>query len=78
VIKVTITEVRRRFSELIKRANSGERIGITRRGKLVEVLAPPQPEHSLKEVFAGMEKIRKRSRLPKGVAIKSLIEEGRR
>jgi prevent-host-death family protein len=77
MIKMTITEVRRRFSELVKRANGGERIGITRRGRLIAFLAPPQPEHSLREVFAGMEKIRKRSRLPKGVTIKSMIEEGR-
>jgi prevent-host-death family protein len=78
VLTLTITEVRRRFSELIKRANGGERIVITRRGKLVAILAPPQPEHCLKEIFAGMEKIRERSRLPKGVTIKSLIEEGRK
>jgi prevent-host-death family protein len=77
MITVTITALPRRFSELVNRANGGERIGITRRGNLVAFLAPPQPEHSLKEVFAGMEKIRKRPRLPKGVTIKSMIEEGR-
>jgi prevent-host-death family protein len=78
MLTLTITEVRRRFSELIKRANCGERIGVTRRGKLIAVLASPEPERSLKEACAEMEKIRKRSRLPKAVTIKSLIEEGRR
>ncbi len=77
MIMVTITELRRRFSELVNGANGGERIGITRRGRLVAILAPPQPERSLKEAFAEIEKIRKRSRLPKGVTKKSLIEEGR-
>ena len=78
MLTLTITDVRRRFSEVIKRANRGERIAITQRGKLVAFLGPPPPERSLKEVFAEIEKIRKRSRLPKGVTIKSMIEEGRR
>jgi prevent-host-death family protein len=77
MITLTMTELRRRFSEMVMRAGTGERIAITRRGKLVAILTPPQPEHSLKEIFAGMEKIRKRSRLPKGITIKSMIEEGR-
>jgi prevent-host-death family protein len=77
MITLTITELRRKFSELVKRASGGERIAITRRGKLVAFLEPPSAERSLKEIFAGMEKIRKRSRLPKGVTIKSMIEEGR-
>ena len=78
MIKLTITELRRKFSELVKRADGGERIAITRRGKLVAILAPPQLGHSLKEAFAVIEKIRKRSRLPRGVTIKSMIEDGRR
>jgi prevent-host-death family protein len=78
MLALAITEVRRRFSEMVKRAGDGDRIAITRRGKLVAFLAPPHLGHSLKEAFAAIEKIRKRSRLPKGVTIKSLIEEGRR
>lgn len=78
MLTLTITDVRRRFSKVIKRANRGERIGITQRGKLVAFLEPPPPERSLKEVFAEIEKIRKRSWLPKGVTMKSMIEEGRR
>jgi antitoxin (DNA-binding transcriptional repressor) of toxin-antitoxin stability system len=77
MITLTITELRRRFSAVVKRVNGGESIAITRRGKLVAFLEPPQPGHSLKEIFAGMEEIQKRSRLPKGVTIKSMIEDGR-
>jgi len=62
---------------MVKRADSGERIAITRGGKLVAFLEPPQIGRSLKEAFAVIEKIRKRSRLPRGVTIKSMIEEGR-
>ena len=36
----SITEVRRRFSELVERASKGERIGITKYGVLVAVLQP--------------------------------------
>jgi len=77
MITLPITQLRRRFSELVKRANGGERIAITRKGKLVAFLEPPPPERSLKEVFAEIEKIRKNFRLPKGVTKKSMIEEGR-
>jgi len=77
MITVTLTELRRRFSKLVRRANGGERIAIARRGTLVAYLAPLPRERSLKEIFAEIEKIRKRSRLPKGVTIKSMIEEGR-
>jgi antitoxin (DNA-binding transcriptional repressor) of toxin-antitoxin stability system len=78
MFKVTIAEARRRLSELVDRASKGERIGITSGGKLVAFLEPPQREMTLKEAFAGMEKIRKRvRRRPKGVTTKSMIEEGR-
>jgi antitoxin (DNA-binding transcriptional repressor) of toxin-antitoxin stability system len=63
---------------MVKRADGGERIAITRRGKLVAFLSPPQLGNSLKEAFAVIEKIRRRSRLPRGVTIKSMIEDGRR
>jgi|SRR5271155_2603076 len=36
----SITEVRRRFSELVERASKRERIGITKYGVLVAVLQP--------------------------------------
>ena len=75
--KVGLFEAKQKLSELVDRAEHGERIGITRRGKLVAVIASPRTEPELAKVFEGIEKIRKRARLPKGVTIKSLIEEGR-
>jgi prevent-host-death family protein len=74
---VGLFEAKQKLSELVERAGKGERIGITRRGKLTAVISPPQPERSLKEIFAGMEEIRKRSKKPRSVTTKSLIEEGR-
>jgi prevent-host-death family protein len=74
---VGLFEAKQKLSELVERAGRGERIGITRRGKLTALIIPPQPDRSLKEIFAGMEEIRKRSKKPRSVTTKSLIEEGR-
>lgn len=76
---VGLFEAKQKLSELVDRASEGERIGITRRGKLAAYLIPARNEKSLKEVFADIERIRQRAKpLPKGLTIKDLIEEGRR
>ena len=75
--KVGLFEAKQKLSELVERAGQGERIGITKRGKLTAVIGPAQSEIDIREVFASMEKIRKRSKKVPGVTIKSLIEEGR-
>ncbi|MGA8761678.1 MAG: type II toxin-antitoxin system prevent-host-death family antitoxin [Candidatus Sulfotelmatobacter sp.] len=76
---VGLFEAKQKLSELVERASEGEQIGITRRGKLAAVIAPARPNVSLKEAFAGIERIRKRAKpLPKGMTIKDLITEGRR
>jgi prevent-host-death family protein len=62
---------------LVERARKGERIGITRRGKLAAVLTPAPPETNLEDVFGDIESIRKRAKLPRGLNFKSLVEEGR-
>ena len=75
---VGLYEARQKFSELVKRASAGERIGITRRGKLVVFLEPPPSMTALAQAFASIEKIRKHAKPLKGITIKDLIEEGRR
>ena len=75
--KVGLFEAKQKLSELVERAGGGERIGITRRGKLAAVIGPAEEAVDLRQVFAEMEKIRKRSRKPKNVSVKDLIEEGR-
>jgi len=47
------------------------------RGKLAAVIVPARPKISLKEVFDDIEGIRKRAKLPPGVTVSELIEEGR-
>lgn len=78
--KVGLFEAKQKLSELVERAASGERIGITRGGgKLVASLGPVSCEKvDLAEIFAEFERIRKKTRGVPGVTLKSLIEEGRR
>jgi prevent-host-death family protein len=76
---IGLFEAKQKLSELVERASAGERIGITRRGKLAAFLVPARGDVDLKEVFARIEEIRKSAKpLPKGMTVKDLIEEGRR
>jgi prevent-host-death family protein len=75
--KVGLFEAKQKLSELVERAGRGERIGITKRGKLAAVMGPVEEQVDLKKVFEEMDKIRKRAKPLKGVTIKDLIEEGR-
>ncbi len=75
--KVGLFEAKQKLSELVEQAGRGERIGITKRGKLAAVMGPAE-EMDLDEIFEGMERIRKRAKPLRGVTIKELIEEGRR
>jgi prevent-host-death family protein len=75
--KLGLFQAKNRLSELVERAAQGEQIGITRRGRLAAVIVPARPKVSLKEVFDDIERIRKRAKLPRGVSVDELIEEGR-
>lgn len=75
---IGLFEAKQKLSQLVDRASAGERIGITRRGKLAALLVPAR-DVDLKDVFARIEQIRKHAKpLPKGMTVKDLIEEGRR
>jgi prevent-host-death family protein len=75
---IGLFEAKQKLSQLVERASAGERIGITRRGKLAALLVPAR-DVDLKDVFSRIEQIRKNAKpLPKGMTVKDLIEEGRR
>jgi prevent-host-death family protein len=77
--KIALFEAKQKLSELVERAGRGERIGITKRGRLAAVIGPAQQEQvDLNVVFARMDEIRKRSKKPKDISVKELIEEGRK
>ena len=75
--KVGLFEARQKLSELVEQAAAGERIGITRRGKLVALIVPAKSQPSLAVVFKKLEGVRRRVQHFKGVSVRELIEEGR-
>ena len=62
-----LSEAKQKLSELVERAAKGERIGITRRGKLSALLVSAQAAGNVKEIFEEIEAIRKRARQRRGV-----------
>jgi prevent-host-death family protein len=69
-------EAKQKFCELIKRASAGERIGITRRGKLCAVIVSARSDIGVENVFDEIERLRKRARRLRRFTSKPLIEEG--
>jgi prevent-host-death family protein len=74
---IGLFEAKNKLSELVDRASRGQRIGITRRGKLAAVIVPVEPQLTLDEIFRDMAEIRKQAKMPRGLTIRDLIEEGR-
>jgi len=74
---VGLFEAKQKLSELVERASEGERIGITRRGKLTALIVSARPVANLDKVFEHIERIRKRTRRNKRTTVKQLIEGGR-
>ena len=74
---IGLFEAKNKLSELVERASQGHKIGITRRGRLTALIVPARPEISVREIFEDIEQVRKRAKLPRGTAVKDLIEEGR-
>ncbi len=75
--KVGLFEAKQKLSELVERASSGEKIGITRRGKLAAVIVSARPDVTPQDIFDDIERIRKRARRTRKLNVKNLIEEGR-
>lgn len=75
---VGLFEAKQKLSELVERAGEGERIGITRRGKLAALIVPAHTETNLETVFDEIERIRKSAKPQRGLSAKDMIEEGRR
>lgn len=76
---VGLFEAKQKLSELVEPAQEGERIGITRRGKLAAIITPVTEKNSLQDAFSAIDEIRSRLKpLPKGISVKHLVEEGHR
>lgn len=75
---IGLFEAKQKLSELVERANNGEQIGITRRGKLAAMVVPVRQQRTMKEIWADIDEIRKHVDRSKFTSVKELIEEGRR
>ena len=73
---VELLKRRKNSPSLSKCANGGERIGMTRRGKLIALIVPEPPVHSMADIFDRIERIRTRTKRHT-TSVKGLIEEGR-
>ena len=73
---VGLFEAKQKLSELVGRAADGERIGITRRGKLTALIVPARSETKLGDIFDEIERIRKTAKPHRGLSTKAMIEEG--
>jgi len=56
---VELLKRRKNSPSLSKCANGGERIGMTRRGKLIALIVPEPPVHSVADIFDRIERIRR-------------------
>ena len=74
---VGLFEAKQKLSEIVERAAEGERIGITRRGKLAVIVIPAKSDVDLAEVFDNIERLRGKVRRHRKFHIKDLIDEGR-
>ena len=75
---VGIFEAKQKLSELVERASRGEEIVITRRGRERArlVKASATSKRKVKEILDSFACVR--MKLPNGMTVKDLVEEGRR
>lgn len=51
---VSVAEAKARFSELLNRAQAGERLVVTRHGKAVAEIGPPEPDPPRRKLRGAM------------------------
>lgn len=74
-------EAKTHLAQLLRRVESGESIAITRHGKEIARLVPPQDTEAREDFAAAVfrwRRSRKGATLGKGLTIRKLIDEGRR
>ena len=77
--EMSVYDAKARFSALVERAQSGRSTVITKRGRVVAKIVPAQaPRWDRAAVLDEAEAFRKRARIKGRIAIRGLIERGRR
>lgn len=78
---VAVYEAKTQFSKLIDEIVAGEEVTITRRGEPVVVMhrAETTPELAeVKRIIEAIKALRKGIKLPPGMTVRDMIEDGRR
>lgn len=79
MISVGSYEAKTHLPRLLHQVEKGEKVSISRRGKVVALLVPaPKGRLSVEGSIQRLKALRKGVTLGKGLSIKKLIEEGRR
>ena len=77
--KVSVSDGKAHFSELVERAESGRSTVITKRGRVVAMIVPAgAPDWNRAAVLDEAEAFRKRAHIKGSIDIRRLIEDGRR
>ena len=77
--RMSVWDGKARFSELVERAESGRSTVITKRGRVVAKIVPARaPQWDRAAVLDEAEAFRKRVRIKGRIAVRELIEQGRR
>ena len=73
-------EAKTHLAELLRRVEAGERISITRHGRVVAQLVPPlgRADTSTSDAVAGLLEFGNDHELGPDLSVRDLIEEGRR
>ena len=71
-------EARTRLAELLDEVEGGHTVSITRHGRPVAVLAPPQRRAADRRMVIGELREARRGMLLGGLTVRELIDEGRR
>lgn len=78
-MKIGAYEAKTHFSALLDRVERGERISITRHGRVVAVLSAPPgaAERTVDEAVAELLELRRGRRLGNDLSVRDLIDAGR-
>lgn len=79
-MKIGAYQAKSRFSALLDRVERGERISITRHGRVVAEIAPPPgaPDRTVDEAISEIMDLRRGRGLGGDLTIRDLVDAGRR
>ncbi len=79
MLSVGSYEAKTRLAELLRRVEEGERITITRHGRPVALLMPPQgsSDRTVSDVVQEIKSLRRGRILGSDLSVQDLIDEGR-